>query len=149
MVKNGGREAALSERVARATGDGARHPDAEVPPEMERSSGRSRPRPPRRSSGRAGAAALGAATRLFEAAAVAAATPPGDDDDELESSTPSLGLSSAADASARRVMFFSKDERGVDQGARPEDFVDVSDVPRDGERLEDRRGPRADDRRSR
>jgi len=51
--------------------------------------------------------------------------------------------------SARRVMFFSKDERGVDQRARPEDFVDVSDVPRDGERLEDRRGPRADDRRSR
>ena len=50
---------------------------------------------------------------------------------------------------ARRVIFFSKDGRGVDQGARPEDLVDVSDVPRDAERLEDRRGPRANDRRSR
>ncbi|KAH8058929.1 protein kinase [Aureococcus anophagefferens] len=51
-------------------------------------------------------------------------------------------------ASAWRVIFFSKDGRGVDQGARPEDLVDVSDAPRDAKRLEDRRGPRANDRRS-
>jgi len=38
--------------------------------------------------------------------------------------------------SARRVMFFSKDGRGVDQRARPEDLVDVSDAPRDAKRLE-------------
>ena len=50
---------------------------------------------------------------------------------------------------ARRAIFFSKDGRGVDQGARGEDLVDVSDVLRDVGRLEDRRGPRADDRRSR
>jgi hypothetical protein len=51
--------------------------------------------------------------------------------------------------SARRVVFFSKDGRGVDQVARPEDLVQVSDAQRDAERLEDRRGPRTDDRRSR